>query len=106
MTSSRRKESAVRQACWRNQRVGLLCRVGPSLYANLLKSPRGEQLAVILFPPAYLSLNWALSYHGFTQQATPTLTCVTIGRPRRVETFLGGISHPNFLINESVIPGG
>ena len=86
-------ESTVRQACWRNQRAGLLRRVGPNLYANLLKSPKGEHLAVILFPPAYLSLDWALSYHALTQQATPTLSCVTTGRPRRVETFLGAISY-------------
>lgn len=86
-------ESAVRQACWRQQRAGLLRRVGPNLYANLLKSPGGEHLAVILFPPAYLSLEWALSYHGLTQQATPTLSCVTTGRPRRVETFLGTLSY-------------
>lgn len=87
------KESAVRQACWRNQQAGLVERVGPGLYANRLKSPRGEHLAVILFPPAYLSLDWALSYHGITQQAIPTLTCVTTGRPRRVKTFLGAISY-------------
>lgn len=90
------KDSAVRQVCWRNQHVGLLRRVGPSLYANLLKSPKGEQLAVILFTPAYLSLDWALSYYGLTQQVTPTLTCVTTGRPRRVGTFLGEISYIHF----------
>lgn len=87
------KESALRQACWRNQRAGLVHRVGPGLYANLLKSPRGEHLAVILFPPAYLSLDWALSYHGLTQQAIPTLTCVTTGRPRKRQTFLGAITY-------------
>jgi hypothetical protein len=87
------RPSAIRQACWRQQRAGLLRRVGPNLYANLLKTPQGERLAAILFAPAYLSLEWALSYHGFTQRATPVLTCVTTGRPRRVETFLGPISY-------------
>lgn len=87
------RPAAVRQACWRNQRAGLLRRVGPNLYANLLKNPSGEHLAVILFAPAYLSLEWALSYHGLIQRVPPTVTCVTTGRPRRVKTFLGEIAY-------------
>jgi predicted transcriptional regulator of viral defense system len=83
---------SARIAAGRLEKKGVLWRVGPGLYANRLADPSIEQLAGILWSPSYLSLEWALAFHGISQQKTSEATCVTLHRPRRVQTPLGTLS--------------
>ncbi len=84
---------SARSAAHRLQKKRILARVGPALYANLLANPSIEQLAGLLWPPSYLSLEWALAYHGVSTQKPAEATCVTLHRPRRVKTALGVLTY-------------
>lgn len=84
---------STRVAAKRMERKNILSRVGPALYANLLADPSIEQLAGLLWPPSYLSLEWALAYHGISTQKPSIATCVTLHRPRNVKTVLGTLSY-------------
>jgi predicted transcriptional regulator of viral defense system len=77
----------------RLEHKNVLRRVGPGLYANLLADPSLEQLAALLWAPAYLSMEWALHYHGISYQKPAEATCITLGRPRRVQTDWGTLSY-------------
>jgi predicted transcriptional regulator of viral defense system len=82
--------AAVRKAAQRLMANGLLLRLGPELYANVLQRPSIEAVACAL-RPAYVSLESALFAHGLLSQAPLVTTCVTLGRPAQVETGLGEI---------------
>ena len=84
---------STRIAARRLEKKGALARVGPGLYANLLADPTLEQLAGLLWAPSYLSLEWALAHHGLSAQKPSEATCVTLHRPRRVQTALGTLSY-------------
>jgi predicted transcriptional regulator of viral defense system len=84
---------SARIAARRLEKKGVLTRVGPGLYANHLADPSLEQLAGLLWPPSYLSLEWAMAYHGVSTQKPSEATCVTLQRPRRVQTALGILSY-------------
>ena len=84
---------SARVAARRLEKKGVLARVGPGLYANRLAEPTLEQLAGLLWPPSYLSLEWALAYHGLSAQKPHEATSVTLGRPRRLQTVLGTLSY-------------
>jgi len=58
-----------------------------------LAAPSLEQMATLLWTPSYLSLEWALAYHGISTQKPSEATCVTLQRPRRVKTALGTASY-------------
>jgi predicted transcriptional regulator of viral defense system len=85
--------ASARVAANRLEKKNVLRRVGPALYANLLAEPSIEQLAGLLWQPAYLSLEWALAWHGVSLQRPHDATCVTLGRPRRVISALGALSY-------------
>ena len=84
---------STRLAARRLEKKGVLSRVGPGLYANRLAEPSLEQLAGLMWVPSYLSLEWALAYHGLSAQKPSEATCVTLHRPRRVDTVLGTVSY-------------
>lgn len=85
--------ATARVTARRLEKKGVLARVGPALYANRLAHPTLEQLAGRLWPPSYLSLEWALAHHGLSTQKPYEATCVTLQRPRRVQTFLGTLRY-------------
>src|SRR5205814_1695286 len=70
--------TSARIAARRLEKKGVVSRVGPGLYANLLAEPSLEQLAGLLWPPSYLSLEWALAFHGLSTQRPSEATCVTL----------------------------
>lgn len=80
----------------RYEKKGLLRRVGPGLYANLLAKPSREQLATLLSPPSYLSFEYVLQRSGVSTQAPAELACVTRGRSRRVKTPWGSLQYHHF----------
>lgn len=52
-------------------------------------SPNVLAIASQIRKPSYVSLQSALSYHGAIPESVPVVTCVTTGRPGRLETPLG-----------------
>jgi predicted transcriptional regulator of viral defense system len=52
-------------------------------------SPNVLAVASQIRKPSYVSLQSALSYHGAIPESVPAVTCVTTGRPGRLETPLG-----------------
>jgi hypothetical protein len=52
-----------------------------------------ELLANLIYGPSYVSLEWALSYHGLIPERVYTLTSVTLKRSKSFETPLGVFSY-------------
>lgn len=48
-----------------------------------------EQLANVIYGPSYVSLDYALSYHGMIPERIEEMTSVTTGKMRRFETPFG-----------------
>ncbi|HVR29388.1 MAG TPA: hypothetical protein VMS86_07605 [Thermoanaerobaculia bacterium] len=89
-------EEAARRAADRLVRRRWLARVGKGLYANLLHPegpPTVEDVAAVLYPPAYISLSSILFAEGVVEQAPQLLTCVTTNKTKRFSTGLGEIRY-------------
>lgn len=52
-----------------------------------------EYLANLIYGPSYVSLDYALSYHGLIPERVETVTSVTTGRSRAFTTPLGHFSY-------------
>lgn len=52
-----------------------------------------ELLANLIYGPSYISLEYALHYHGITPERVETITSVTTGRSRSFETQAGRFSY-------------
>jgi len=52
-----------------------------------------ELLANLVYGPSYVSLEYALHYHGLTPERVETLTSVTCGRSRTFDTPVGAFSY-------------
>ena len=78
-------------------RRGELQRLRRGLYAIAPACRRGplalEVLANSLYGPSYLSLEYALSWHGLIPERTSELTSVCRGRSRTFETAVGNFSY-------------
>jgi hypothetical protein len=48
-----------------------------------------ELLSNLAYGPSYVSLEYALSYHGLIPERVNTVTCVTVGKSRRFQTPFG-----------------
>ncbi|MFO7985617.1 MAG: hypothetical protein R6U38_07100 [Desulfatiglandaceae bacterium] len=95
---------------------GLIHRLNRGNYINsfLHGFPRVEEVACFLRPPAYVSCEWALNYHGITLQSPMVCTAITlnsaVGKSRTVRyqgitiefsrispaLFFGFAHHDNF----------
>ena len=70
---------------------GLIHRLNRGNYINsfLHGFPRVEEVACFLRPPAYISCEWALNYHGISLQSPTVCTVVTlstsVGKKRNVQ---------------------
>ena len=60
---------------------GLLYRLNRGNYVNsfLRGFPRVEEVACFMRPPAYVTGEWALNYHGISLQSPAVCTAVTLG---------------------------
>ena len=85
--------SEVRRQLSRWVASGRLIQLRRGLYALAppfaRASPNVLAIASRIRKPSYVSLQSALSYHGAIPESAPVVTCVTTGRPGRVETRLG-----------------
>ena len=52
-----------------------------------------ELLANLIFGPSYVSLEYALHYHGLTPERVETVTSVTCGRSRAFDTPVGTFAY-------------
>ncbi len=72
---------------------GVLIQVRRGLY--LIGKPFGKgtcdpfEIASVLYGPSYISLETALSFHGWIPEAVRTTTCVTPKRAKTFQTYLG-----------------
>ncbi|MGC9553781.1 MAG: type IV toxin-antitoxin system AbiEi family antitoxin domain-containing protein [Thermoplasmatota archaeon] len=62
-------------------RAQVLKRAAREWYENPFAPPTREEVAMVLRPPAYLSLEYALSAQGILSQTVETLTLVTTSPP-------------------------
>lgn len=74
-------------------RKGVIIRVKKGLYIlgnDYRRRPFSKPLlANLIYGPSYISLDWALQYHGLIPERVEALTSVTTGRSRRFETPVG-----------------
>jgi hypothetical protein len=52
-----------------------------------------ELLANLIYGPSYISLEYALNYHGLTPERVETITSVTCGRSRTFDSPVGTFSY-------------
>lgn len=78
-------------------KTGLLTKLRRGLYliANKAKQilPNDFELALTIYGPSFVSLESALSYHGWIPEAVYTTTCVTSKRSKEFKTPLGIFSY-------------
>lgn len=89
-------EPAVRRAADRLVGRRWLTRVGKGLYANMLRPegpPTVDEVASVLYPPAYISLASVLFGEGVVEQAPHLLACVTTNKTKSFRTGLGEIRY-------------
>jgi predicted transcriptional regulator of viral defense system len=76
---------------------GTIVRVKKGLYILGESQRRGpysrELLANLIYGPSYVSLEYALHYHGLTPEWVETVTSVTCGRSRAFDTPVGAFSY-------------
>jgi len=75
----------------RAHRKGLIHRIARGQYINsfLYGFPSTEEVACFLKPPAYISCEWALNFHGISLQSPTVCTVITlngsVGKKRSVQ---------------------
>lgn len=76
---------------------GAIVRIKKGLYCfgeGLRREPISrEQVANLIYGPSYVSLDYALSYHGLIPERVEVVTSVTIRRSRNFETPFGSFSY-------------
>ena len=74
-------------------KAGEIVRVKKGIYVFGEDYRRGpwsrEILANLVYGPSYISLDYALGYHGFIPERVVAVTSVTLSRSRRFETPVG-----------------
>ena len=61
--------------------------------------PEAFEIAAILYGPSYISLESALSFHGWIPESTPTINSVCSKRSKNFETFLGVFAYHNIPVS-------
>jgi predicted transcriptional regulator of viral defense system len=84
---------SLRRAIQRLLKKRLLLKLSKELYANPLAAPSLEEVASVLYPPSYISLESALFMHGILEQAPHLLTCVSKNKTKTFRTDLGEIAY-------------
>jgi hypothetical protein len=78
-------------------RKGYIVRVKKGLYVfgnSFQRSPYSrEVMANLIYGPSYISLEYAMQYHGLIPERVEVVTSVTTGRSRKFTTPVGGFSY-------------
>jgi len=76
---------------------GAIVRIKKGLYCfgeSLRKGPLSrEQVANLIYGPSYVSLDYALGYHGMIPERVETVTSITTRRSRTFKTPIGSFSY-------------
>lgn len=93
LTSALSSYSGIRQKINELLKAGVIIRVKKGLYVfgpTYNQAPVcKELLANLIYGPSYISLEYALSFHGLIPERVETLTSVTPQKDKRFETPLG-----------------
>jgi predicted transcriptional regulator of viral defense system len=93
LTDALKDMSAPRDKTTRLLRQGIIIRVKKGLYVfgdKYRRYPHSKELlANLVYGPSYVSLDYALAYHGLIPERVEALTSVTPSRPRRFDTPVG-----------------
>lgn len=84
---------ALHRALQRLRKNKIIYKLGKGFYANSFITPRLEQIACLLYPPAYISLESALFSHGILEQTPHVLTCLTTNKTKQFTTDMGDIHY-------------
>jgi len=78
-------------------KTGFLIRIKRGLYLIASKTkqllPDEFELALIIYGPSFVSLESALSYHGWIPETVYTITCASAKRAKEFETPIGIFSY-------------
>jgi hypothetical protein len=92
-----------REAIGRWLARGDVIRIKKGLYVFSAKLRRGplsrELLANLIYGPSYISLDYALSYHGLIPERALTVTSVSLERSRDFQTPLGVFAYRSLTLN-------
>lgn len=93
LTGAMRGLSSPRDKITDMLRQGIIIRIKKGLYVfgdNYRRYPYSKELlANLVYGPSYLSLDYALAYHGLIPERVEILTSVTVSKPRRFSTPVG-----------------
>lgn len=84
---------------------GVLVKIRRGLYTINLpfkEPPDTFELAEIIYGPSYISMESALSYHGWIPEAVYTITSATTRRKKLFKTPLGVFAFFNFPVNNFI----
>jgi len=84
---------SLRTSLYRLVKKKIVKRICRGYYANPVNIPTLEEIATLIYYPAYISLESALSYWGVLSQMPQVLTMVTIKLPFRINTEFGRIEY-------------
>lgn len=93
MRISRMPSASLRRAIHRLVKKGLFLKLGKGQYANSFALPSLEEVAGVLYPPSYISLESALFMHGISGQAPHMLTCISANKTKTFHTDIGEIAY-------------
>lgn len=93
MRISRLPVASLRRAIHRLVRKRFLLKLSKGLYANSFALPSLEEVACVLYPPSYISLEFALFMHGILEQAPHMLTCISANKTKTFHTDIGEIAY-------------
>ncbi|MFL5814854.1 MAG: hypothetical protein ACJ763_14865 [Bdellovibrionia bacterium] len=97
LTSALSAYSGVRQKINELLKAEVIIRVKKGLYVfgpDYNQAPVcKELLANLIYGPSYISLEYALSFHGLIPERVETLTSVTIQRDKRFKTPIGNFTY-------------
>jgi len=82
---------------------GILIRLKRDFYLISRKiqkiKPEAFEIASLLYGPSYISMESALSFHGWIPESVPTINSACSKRTKKFETFLGNFSYFNIPIS-------
>ncbi|MBL7075471.1 helix-turn-helix domain-containing protein [candidate division KSB1 bacterium] len=83
--------ASARRAVSRLVKRRFLIKLSKGLYGNAFAHLSLEQVAGMLYPPAYISVESALFTHGVIDQTPHIVTCITLNKTKTFRTALGEI---------------
>lgn len=81
--------SSLKVLLWRASKKGLINRIGKRWIA--LPHVQPYEILPLLYPPSYVSMEWALNYHGISMQKPFTVTAVSTRKTKTIKSNVWSI---------------